>query len=93
MTQLQDYQNKYSSIRMRREGGVLEMTFHTEGRSFQWGLVPHAELPDAFQDVTGDRENKVIIMTGTGQELLHSPAAVELLSRARAGRRLPPSDS
>lgn len=27
------------------------------------------------------------------EDLLHSPAAVELLSRARAGRRLPPSDS
>ena len=27
------------------------------------------------------------------EELLHSPAAVELLSRARAGRRLPPSDA
>jgi len=27
------------------------------------------------------------------EDLLHSPAAVELLSRARAGRRLPPSDA
>ncbi|HEY0324883.1 MAG TPA: enoyl-CoA hydratase/isomerase family protein [Allosphingosinicella sp.] len=27
------------------------------------------------------------------EDLLHSPAAVELLSRARAGRRLPPTDS
>jgi enoyl-CoA hydratase/carnithine racemase len=68
MAKLSDYAQKYPSIRMRREGGVLEMTFHTEGGSLKWGLGPHAELPDAFQDVAGDRENKVVIMTGTGDE-------------------------
>lgn len=65
---LADYAEKYSSIRMRRDGGVLEMTFHTEGGSLQWGLGPHGELPDAFQDVAGDRDNKVVIMTGAGAE-------------------------
>lgn len=65
---LTDYSGKYSSIRMHREDGVLELTFHTQGGSLQWGLGPHAELPDAFQDIAGDRENKVVIMTGTGAE-------------------------
>ena len=68
MMKLSDYAEKYPSIRMRREDGVLEMAFHTKGGSLQWGLGPHAELPDAFQDVAGDRENKVVIMTGTGAE-------------------------
>jgi enoyl-CoA hydratase/carnithine racemase len=68
MTKLSDYAERYPSIRMRREDGVLEMAFHTKGSSLQWGLGPHAELPDAFQDVAGDRENKVVIMTGTGAE-------------------------
>ncbi len=68
MTKLSDYAERYPSIRMRREDGVLEMAFHTKGGSLQWGLGPHAELPDAFQDVAGDRENKVVIMTGTGAE-------------------------
>jgi enoyl-CoA hydratase/carnithine racemase len=68
MTKLSDYAEKYASIRVRREAGVLEMRFHTNGDSLQWGLGPHAELPDAFQDVAGDRENKVVIMTGTGNE-------------------------
>jgi len=68
MTKLSDYAERYPSIRMRREDGVLELVFHTKGGSLQWGLGPHAELPDAFQDVAGDRENKVVIMTGTGAE-------------------------
>ncbi len=68
MTKLSDYAERYPSIRMRREDGVLEMAFHTKGGSLQWGLGPHAELPDAFQDIAGDRENKVVIMTGTGAE-------------------------
>jgi enoyl-CoA hydratase/carnithine racemase len=68
MTKLADYENKYKHIKMRREGGVLEMRFHTEGGSLQWGLAPHAELPDAFKDVAADRDNKVVLMTGTGGE-------------------------
>lgn len=68
MSQLKDYQNKYKHIHFRREDGVLEMRFHTNGGSLQWGLEPHAELPDAFYDLGRDRENKVVIITGTGAE-------------------------
>ena len=32
----------------------------------QWGLLPHGEFPQAFRDVGGDPENKVVILTGTG---------------------------
>ena len=34
----------------------------------------HAELPDAFLDIARDRENKVVIITGTGEEF-SGPAA------------------
>ena len=68
MTKLGDYRERYECIRMRREDGVLEVTLHTKGGSLQWGLGPHAELPDAFHDISRDRENKVVILTGTGDE-------------------------
>jgi enoyl-CoA hydratase/carnithine racemase len=68
MTKLSDYGERYPSIRMKREGGILEATLHTRGGSLQWGLGPHAELPDAFHDIGADRENKVVILTGTGEE-------------------------
>jgi enoyl-CoA hydratase/carnithine racemase len=68
VTKLADYEKKYKFIKMRREDGVLEMTFHTDGGSLRWGLAPHAEFPDAFKDVAADRGNKVVLMTGTGEE-------------------------
>jgi enoyl-CoA hydratase/carnithine racemase len=74
MTAFKDYADKYACIAMRRENGILEMRFHTNGGEFQWGLGPHQELPDAFNDVGRDRENRVVILTGTG-DLYSGPRA------------------
>jgi enoyl-CoA hydratase/carnithine racemase len=63
-----EYSTKYQSIKMERRDGILLMTLHTEGKELKWGAVPHGELPDAFYHVGRDRENKVIILTGTGEE-------------------------
>jgi len=68
MSRFDSYATKYSCIHMRRENGILEMRFHTDGGSLRWGLVPHGELPDAFADVARDRDNRVVILTGTGEE-------------------------
>jgi enoyl-CoA hydratase/carnithine racemase len=67
-TKFDDYAGKYKTIRMRREDGILEMTVHTDGGPLRWGRLPHAELEEAFLNVGRDRENKVIILTGTGEE-------------------------
>ncbi|MGD0026647.1 MAG: enoyl-CoA hydratase/isomerase family protein [Xanthobacteraceae bacterium] len=53
---------------MRREDGILELTLHTEGGPLRWGRLPHAELEEAFHNIARDRENQVVIMTGTGAE-------------------------
>ena len=66
MTRLNDYAAKYQTIRMERRDGILQMTFHTGGGPLQWGLLPHGEFPQAFRDVGSDPENKVVILTGTG---------------------------
>ena len=70
MPSLEQYADKYETIRMERRDGVLQMTFHTDGGSFKWGEVPHRELGYAFTDVGSDPDNKVIIMTGTGENFL-----------------------
>jgi len=68
-TKFEDYAEKYQTIRMQRDAdGVLEMTLHTNGDSLRWGRLPHAELEECFLNVGRDRGNKVIILTGTGEE-------------------------
>lgn len=64
----EDYRDKYQSISMRREDGILEITLGTDGGPLQWGRLPHAELEEAFLKIGRDRENKLVIMTGTGDE-------------------------
>ena len=66
MSHFDSYRDKYSCLRMRRENGILEMRLHTDDGPLRWGLVPHGELPDAFAEVGRDRENRVVILTGTG---------------------------
>lgn len=68
MSTFDEYSAKYRMIRMRREDGILEMQFHTDDGPLRWSLIPHGELERAFLDVGRDRENEVIILTGTGPE-------------------------
>jgi enoyl-CoA hydratase/carnithine racemase len=60
------YASRYSQIRMERRDGILQLTFHSDGGPFQWGLVAHDEFPDAFANIARDRDNRVVIMTGVG---------------------------
>jgi len=66
MVRFEDYARKYQTIRIERRDGILQLTFHTDGGPLQWGLVPHAEFPEAFHDIGSDPDNKVVIMAGTG---------------------------
>jgi enoyl-CoA hydratase/carnithine racemase len=72
-----DYADKFRTIRMRREDGILEMMLHTDGGPLRWSRLPHRELEQAFLDVGRDRENHVVILTGTGEEFSGPAPSVE----------------
>ena len=76
-TRFEDYCDKYDTISMRREDGILEMTLGTDGGPLQWGRRPHAELEEAFLNIGRDRENQLVIMTGTGEEFSGPVAKAE----------------
>lgn len=61
-----DYANKYESFRMERQDGILEVALHTNGGPMVFSAIVHQELGFAFADIAADRENKVVILTGTG---------------------------
>ena len=75
MTSLDEYATKYQSIMAERHDGILQLTFHTGGGPLQWGGVPHQEFPQAFADVGSDPENRVVIITGTGDSFSGPPGS------------------
>jgi hypothetical protein len=48
MATFEGYAKKYQTIRMERRDGILQITFHTDGDTLQWGELPHREFPRPF---------------------------------------------
>lgn len=63
------YKDRYENIALSRDAdGVLLMRFHTGGGPLVWSAMAHEELGYCFTDVGADRENNVVVMTGTGAD-------------------------
>ena len=64
-----EYFERYQTLVMERDAdGILLLRAHTGGGPLRWGALPHEEWPRAFADIAMDRENRVVILTGTGDE-------------------------
>jgi enoyl-CoA hydratase/carnithine racemase len=76
MTKLANYKDSYRTIKMQRQDGILELTFHSDGGPLIWGHIgaAHSEFAEAFGDIARDPENRVVIMTGTGDVFSGPPA-------------------
>jgi enoyl-CoA hydratase/carnithine racemase len=68
MTKFNEYSRSYQFAKLERREGILQITLHTNGASFLWNLQAQEELARAFSDVGSDRENRIVILTGTGRE-------------------------
>src|SRR3984885_4278010 len=64
--QFEHYRRRYENIRLEREDGILVVTVHTKGKSLVWSALAHEELGYCFTDIGADRDNKVVILCGTG---------------------------
>lgn len=81
----EDYSRRFRTIKMTRENGILQLTFHTDEGPLFWSRVSHSEFGEAFGDIARDPENKVVIMTGTGVEFSGpTPSATTRLQSATA---------
>lgn len=66
---LEQYKDRYENIELyRTDDGVLVIRFHTDGGPLVWSALAHEELGYCFTDVGADRDNKVVVMTGTGAD-------------------------
>jgi enoyl-CoA hydratase/carnithine racemase len=66
MSDFESYEKQFKYIHMRREDGILELRLHSDGGTLQWGIEPHDELATAFRAIARDPQNRVMIITGTG---------------------------
>lgn len=67
-TRFKEYENRYANYRFElSDDGILLMQCHTNGGSLVWDWKSHDDMADAFADIAGDREIKVLIHTGTGE--------------------------
>jgi enoyl-CoA hydratase/carnithine racemase len=69
MSNLAQYQHTFANIHFERRDGILQMSLHTKGGPLLWGALAdsvHAQLGEAFRLVGNDQENRVLILTGTG---------------------------
>jgi enoyl-CoA hydratase/carnithine racemase len=64
-----DYFTRYENLKMSRDAdGVLIVQMHTKGGPIVFSGKSHSDFVDAFNDISKDRGNSVIILTGTGDE-------------------------
>lgn len=64
-----EYSKRYQNIRLERdEAGVLTVTVHTDGGSMVWTATTHDELAYCFADIAADKENRVVVLTGAGDD-------------------------
>lgn len=71
MSRFNDYQNVYPNARLNRSPeGVLEIALHTNGGKLVFNGHTHEQFVDLFQDVGCDTDNRVVILTGTGDAFM-----------------------
>ena len=69
--ELHEYKDRYSTAEVTRDdAGVLTIRMHWRGKPLLWALQPHQELPELFNAIASDRENRVVILTGTGDTFI-----------------------
>ena len=66
----EQYSQAYDHVSMARHDGIIELTLHSGGSSLVWGDGPHTELGHCFADVGADPDNRVVILTGAGNDFI-----------------------
>lgn len=61
-----DYATAYDNITLERDDGILVATVSSGGGELVWSAQAHEDLAYCFADISADRENKVVVLTGAG---------------------------
>src|SRR5579859_992942 len=73
MVKLATYRDSFPNARLTRsDTGVLEIKLHTNGGKLVFNGYTHEQFPDLFHAVGEDRDNRVVILTGSGDAFMDS---------------------
>src|SRR5690554_5847816 len=76
MSHRPDYFDKYKTIALERsDDGVLIVRLHSDNGPVKYGSLHHSEWFTAFSDIGLDRDNRVVVLTGTGDSFMDSHAS------------------
>ena len=96
----EQYRERYRNLEFERRGAIVQLRLHTRGGPLKWGANPdsvHAQLCDAFRDLSRDNDLRTLILTGTGDtfcveldrdELPATTTATDWARLLREGREL-----
>ena len=71
-----DYRNGFPNARLTRsKTGVLEVALHTDGATLVFNGYTHEQFVDLFHAIGSDRDNRVVILTGSGNAFMEQIAS------------------
>jgi enoyl-CoA hydratase/carnithine racemase len=71
MNEMPDYFHRYENFVLSRSpNGVLTVRFHTDGAEHTFNGTTHHDFPRLVEDIAYDRDNKVLVLTGTGNTFI-----------------------
>ena len=73
MNDTQTYFQRYENFAISRSpSGVLTVRFHTDGKEHTFNGTTHHDFPRLVEDIAYDRDNKVLVLTGTGETFINN---------------------
>jgi enoyl-CoA hydratase/carnithine racemase len=73
MTRFTNYHDSFPNARLARsDNGVLEVKLHTNDGKLVFNGYTHEQFVDLFHAIGEDRENRVVILTGSGDAFMDS---------------------
>jgi enoyl-CoA hydratase/carnithine racemase len=77
-------------FKMKREDGIIEVRVHTNGEEALFCLEMHRAFAQMFRAVGADRQNEVMILTGTGDHWVKSVDHNTSVGKEIDGKAPPP---
>ena len=75
MTHFDEYRDRFPNARLiRSKTGVLEVALHTDGGVLVFNGYTHEQFVDLFHAIGSDPENRVVILTGSGDAFMETIA-------------------